>query len=97
MYVLVKTNVYNHKNKLQEAVQFYLESQDRMIFATSEDVAKHRQKVVDHIEYLNGEYTRCTSISLSGWSSYQKHEADARLSVYGLIDMSYFYGKDEKS
>ncbi|MDP1814444.1 MAG: hypothetical protein Q8K92_08345 [Leadbetterella sp.] len=46
----------------------------------------------DTLKVMHTEHPRCKEVTLSGWNPHNSE--DRTLSVYGLVDMKYYYGKD---
>lgn len=95
MYVLVGTGSHRPKNKLEKAVFELLTGMDRMSFKDLEAVEAHKQGVREQMKAMHAEHPRCKEVTLSGWSPHNSE--DRTLSVYGFVDMKYYYGKDEAS
>lgn len=92
MYVLVGTGSHGAKNKLEKAIHAYFTSMDRMTFKDLEAVEAHKDSVKTKLKEMHAEHPRCKEITLSGWSPLNSE--DRTLSVYGLIEMRYYSGKD---
>jgi hypothetical protein len=90
---------YTAKNKLQEAVQKLIVSNNRRIF-TQDDCAQFRDNMIKEIEKLNEQYKRCKAVlpywrELKKEASFYQHD-DWHLSFQGeisLISFSIYGGK----
>ncbi len=95
MYILVKNQTYVAKNKLQKAIQELLTSQNRRSFKDLEERKNHKTVMGVEIQALCVQHPRCNKVGLSTWN-HEDHEKDETLSVFGLIEMVYYYGENLK-
>ncbi|OBX17740.1 MULTISPECIES: hypothetical protein [Bizionia] len=61
------------KNKLQEAIQTYLNCIDRTLINDGQALADIKTKIIAHIVFFNNEYPRCKPIRAS-WYSHDKKD-----------------------
>lgn len=92
MYTLVKMHTYTPKNRLEKDILMLLEKEDRRTFKDLKAMKNHKTAMSLEIESLSEKHPRCKKIYFSGWNRCE-NKKDEPLDVYGLINMTYYYGK----
>lgn len=94
MYVLVETNNYATKNKLQKAVFDLMRSQERKTFGSQVEVFKHVKWIEEQIEELNAAHSRCKPVRLSTTDlKGLDGSKDLQMAVWEAIVMMYYFGR----
>ncbi len=73
MYLIITSNPYSTKNKLQQAVQDELKSFDRLIIPT-EDIEKAKAYFISKIERLNALNPNCRPIKASFYKTHTHND-----------------------
>lgn len=67
IYLAKKGEFYSPKNKLEEAIQNFIQEQDRKLIK-EDDLEEFKNFVVNEIEKLNNEFPRCTPVKVDFWN-----------------------------
>jgi hypothetical protein len=98
IYYLAKVDMtYAHKNKLQKAIQDFIQDYDRELIA-AHDVEQYKKTIVSGIEVLNKKFPKCSAVEATWWTpaSCDERNKDWKLSLsaqtgYGDISLIHFW------
>ncbi|OPC34600.1 hypothetical protein [Elizabethkingia miricola] len=93
MYLAFYGQDYQYKNKLEKAIQHYLDNIDRTI-VDDEDFNGFKTKIISDLKKLNEKYPRCTPKDPHLCSSGTKNVLDLMISGIDCVAF-YFYFIDK--
>lgn len=89
---------YAAKNKLQDAVQKFILSKNRMVVDSSK-VPAYKAEIIKHIGELNKQFTRCTPLKPDFWQppkigDHQSHDFILSFSGESVIHFSLYASQE---
>lgn len=87
-YLTRVSQVYSAKNKLERAIIDFIQINDRLLI-DGKDLKLFKEKIIQHINFLNLENARCTPKSASWYNA----GASSKLKEFGIsgVDCIAFY------
>jgi hypothetical protein len=87
-YITRVSQVYSAKNKLERAIIDFIQANDRLLIE-GKDLKVFKEKIIQHINFLNLENSRCSPKSASWYNA----GASTQLKDYGIsgVDCIAFY------
>ncbi|MCX8533066.1 hypothetical protein [Chryseobacterium luquanense] len=93
-YLTRISQVYSAKNKLERSIQGFIKNNDRLLI-DEKDLNQFKAQVIQHINFLNQEFQKCTPKSPS-WFHCGETKQRKDWSISG-IDCIVFYVHEVKS
>lgn len=93
MYVLVETNNYSTKNKLQKEVFDFLRGEERKTFKGKQEVGDYITTLHCRIAEMNERHPRYKPVILSV-DTYKEYDGsnDLQIAVWDVIGMMFYFG-----
>jgi hypothetical protein len=93
MYVLVETNNYATKNKLQKEVFDFLRGEERKTFKGKQEVKDYIVTLHCRIAEMNERHPRCKPVKLSeGVFKEFDGSEDLQIAIWDVIIMMFYFG-----